>query len=203
MAPRDPSRSPPRPRPRGTPCARAASSPRRRRPRRCAETFVRRWSSVPIPLRSNVTPAASSPSPRRAARGRPRRASGRTSTALPVAEVHAQAARRARRRAVHCFSRCSAMPRFLNAFAAPWRRRRPPAGSGSAASRRSSPRCRSAVKIEANSQPMIPPPSTTSRRGTSVWASSPVESTHRGESMPRDRRTRSGTSPWRRSRSRR
>ena len=39
-------------------------------------------------------------------------------------------------------------------------------------------------KIDANSQPMIPPPSTTSRRGTWVWASRPVESTQRGESMP-------------------
>ena len=39
-------------------------------------------------------------------------------------------------------------------------------------------------KIDANSQPMMPPPSTTSRRGTSVCARSPVESTHRGESRP-------------------
>ena len=31
---------------------------------------------------------------------------------------------------------------------------------------------------------MMPPPRTTSRRGTSVWASRPVESTHRGESSP-------------------
>ena len=38
--------------------------------------------------------------------------------------------------------------------------------------------------IEANSQPMIPPPRTTSRFGTSVCASRPVESTQRGESMP-------------------
>ena len=39
-------------------------------------------------------------------------------------------------------------------------------------------------KIEANSQPMIPPPRTTRRPGTSVCASSPVESTQRGESRP-------------------
>ena len=39
-------------------------------------------------------------------------------------------------------------------------------------------------KIDANSQPMIPPPRTTSRLGTSVCASSPVESTQRGESSP-------------------
>src|SRR3982751_643990 len=39
-------------------------------------------------------------------------------------------------------------------------------------------------KIEANSQPMIPPPSTTRRLGTSVWASRPVESTQRDESRP-------------------
>jgi hypothetical protein len=40
------------------------------------------------------------------------------------------------------------------------------------------------LKIDANSQPMIPPPRMTSRRGTSVWARSPVESTQRGESRP-------------------
>ena len=40
------------------------------------------------------------------------------------------------------------------------------------------------LKIEANSQPMIPPPRTTSRRGTSLCARRPVESTHRGESSP-------------------
>ncbi len=40
------------------------------------------------------------------------------------------------------------------------------------------------LKIDANSQPMMPPPSTTSRRGTSVCASRPVESTTRGESRP-------------------
>ena len=39
-------------------------------------------------------------------------------------------------------------------------------------------------KIEANSQPMIPPPRITSRRGTSVCASRPVESTQSGESRP-------------------
>ena len=43
------------------------------------------------------------------------------------------------------------------------------------------PKC---AKIDANSQPMMPPPSTTRRRGTSVWARRPVESTHRGESRP-------------------
>ena len=39
-------------------------------------------------------------------------------------------------------------------------------------------------KIEANSQPMMPPPRTTSRRGTSLWARRPVESTHSAESSP-------------------
>ena len=43
------------------------------------------------------------------------------------------------------------------------------------------PKC---AKIDANSQPMMPPPSTTSRRGTSVCESRPVESTQRGESSP-------------------
>ena len=40
------------------------------------------------------------------------------------------------------------------------------------------------LKIDANSQPMIPPPRMTSRRGTSVCARSPVESTQRGASIP-------------------
>ena len=40
------------------------------------------------------------------------------------------------------------------------------------------------AKIEANSQPMMPPPRTTSRLGTSGWARSPVESTPRDESSP-------------------
>ena len=39
-------------------------------------------------------------------------------------------------------------------------------------------------KIDANSQPMIPPPRTTSRFGTSVCSSRPVESTQRGDSSP-------------------
>ena len=40
------------------------------------------------------------------------------------------------------------------------------------------------LKIDANSQPMMPPPRTTSRRGTSVWARRPVESTQRSHSSP-------------------
>ena len=39
-------------------------------------------------------------------------------------------------------------------------------------------------RIEANSQPMMPPPRMTRRLGTSVCASRPVESTQRGESRP-------------------
>ena len=44
-------------------------------------------------------------------------------------------------------------------------------------------------KIDANSQPMMPPPSTTSRFGTSVCASSPSESTHAVGIEALDRRT--------------
>ena len=40
------------------------------------------------------------------------------------------------------------------------------------------------LKIEANSAPMMPPPRITSRRGTSVCASRPVESTQRSDSRP-------------------
>ena len=50
------------------------------------------------------------------------------------------------------------------------------------------------LKIEANSQPMIPPPRMTSLLGTSVCARSPVESTQRGESRP-GMGGRTGTEP--------
>ena len=40
------------------------------------------------------------------------------------------------------------------------------------------------LKIDANSQPMTPPPRMTRRAGTSVWASSCSESTQRPESSP-------------------
>ena len=40
------------------------------------------------------------------------------------------------------------------------------------------------LKIDANSEPMMPPPRITSRFGTSVCASSPVESTQRSDSRP-------------------
>ena len=43
-------------------------------------------------------------------------------------------------------------------------------------------------KIDANSQPMMPPPSTTRRFGTSVRASRPVESTQRSRVEALDRR---------------
>ena len=85
---------------------------------------------------------------------------------------------------MHCLPSWSAIPRFPNAFASSF--------AASASSCGISVSSISTIvtsepkrwKIEANSQPMIPPPRTTSRRGTSVAASSPVESTQRGESSP-------------------
>ena len=44
------------------------------------------------------------------------------------------------------------------------------------------------LKIDANSQPMIPPPRMTRRFGTSFCASRPVESTQRARVEPVDRR---------------
>ncbi len=85
---------------------------------------------------------------------------------------------------VHCFERCCVIPRLRNAFSS----------SLAASSSSVGIRCGSIstivtsvpkrLKIEANSQPMIPPPRTTSRAGTSVCESRPVESTQRGESSP-------------------
>ena len=84
----------------------------------------------------------------------------------------------------HCDSRWTAIPRFLNCF------RSSLAASSSSCGIRvgsistivtSLPK---RLRIDANSQPMIPPPRTTMRLGTSVCASRPVESTQRAESMP-------------------
>ena len=85
---------------------------------------------------------------------------------------------------VHCFPRWSAIPRLPRAFASSFAASASSCGinvGNISMTVTSEPK---RLKIEANSQPMIPPPSTTRRRGTSVCASRPVESTHRGESRP-------------------
>jgi hypothetical protein len=85
---------------------------------------------------------------------------------------------------LHCFPRCRVIPRRPNCFASSFAASASSCGmsvSSISMTVTSEPKRR---KIEANSQPMMPPPSTTSRRGTSVCASRPVESTHRGESSP-------------------
>ena len=85
---------------------------------------------------------------------------------------------------LHCFSSWSVIPRLPNCLASSL------AASASSCGIRlgsistivtSEPK---RLKIEANSQPMMPPPRTTSRRGTSVCARSPVESTQSAESSP-------------------
>ena len=85
---------------------------------------------------------------------------------------------------MHCCSSSSAIPRLPNCFASSFEASASSIGIrlGSISTIvTSEPNC---WKIEANSQPMIPPPSTTSRLGTVSWASSPVESTQSGESSP-------------------
>ena len=85
---------------------------------------------------------------------------------------------------VHCLPSWSAIPRLPNSFASSF--------AASASSCGISVSSISTIvtsepkrwKIEANSQPMMPPPRTTRRSGTSVCASRPVESTQRGESSP-------------------
>ena len=76
------------------------------------------------------------------------------------------------------------MPRFPNAFASSFAASASSAGisvSSISMTVTSEPK---RLKIEANSAPMMPPPRITSRLGISVWASSPVESTHRSDSRP-------------------
>ena len=85
---------------------------------------------------------------------------------------------------MHCLPSWSAIPFFPNAFASSFA-----ASSSSCGISRGSistivTSLPNVLKIEANSQPMMPPPRMTSRRGTSVRASRPVESTQRSESRP-------------------
>ena len=113
------ARSRPRPRPRGTRCGRAASSRRSRRPRRCAATDVRRWSSVADPLARVEGDAGrlEADARRRAAPGRPRRASGRPRpTRRRRSAPSSASAASARRRCTACRA-ASAIPCLPNAFA--------------------------------------------------------------------------------------
>ena len=147
------------------------------------------WSSAAMPLRlSNSTPIvleAELLDERAAADGDEHQVG---LDGLAVAEVHGQRAARVLD-LLHCFSRWRAIPRFSNCFAS--------SAAASASSFgisfgsismivTSGPK---RLKIEANSQPMMPPPRTTSRRGTSVCARSPVgvDAPRRVEAL--DRRT--------------
>ena len=76
------------------------------------------------------------------------------------------------------------IPRFLNAFASSFAASSSSPGISVGSISMIVTSVPKRLKIDANSQPMIPPPRTTSRRGTSVWARRPVESTQRGESIP-------------------
>ena len=151
-------------------------------------TVVRRCSSVAIPLRvSSSTPISSSPRPSTSgarptapASGRPRpsrrRRSGR-SASTPSSSTF-----------VHCLPSWSAIPRLPNAFASSFAASASSCGISVSSISTTVTSLPKRWKIDANSQPMMPPPSTTSRCGTSVCASRPVESTQRGESRPVDRR---------------
>jgi hypothetical protein len=85
---------------------------------------------------------------------------------------------------VHCLPSWSAIPRFPNAFASSFVASRSSCGISESSISTIVTSVPNRSKMEANSQPMIPPPRTTRRFGTSVWASSPVESTQRAESSP-------------------
>ena len=76
------------------------------------------------------------------------------------------------------------MPRFVNCFASSFAASASSCGisvSSISTIVTSEPK---RLKIDANSEPMMPPPRITSRFGTSVCASRPVESTQRSDSRP-------------------
>ena len=76
------------------------------------------------------------------------------------------------------------MPRFPNAFASSFAASASSCGISVSSISTIVTSVPKRLKIDANSQPMMPPPRTTSRRGTSVCASRPVESTQRSLSSP-------------------
>ncbi len=159
-------------------------------------TLERMWASTSTPVRaSNDTPAASSPmlwtlGPRpvatstRSALTSPPLASASWKVTVTLFLPSTTAVARA--------PRWVAMPRFLKARASSLE-----ASASSIGISRSSistivtstPQC---CMIEANSTPITPPPITTSRSGSSVISSRPVESTHRGPSIP----STGGRSEW-------
>src|SRR3954466_13251479 len=147
-------------------------------------TDVLRWSSVSIPVRlSKSTPASSSPTPSTTG-PRPTETNIKsqstdspspkcTVSALPFCSTF-----------VHCLPSCSVIPRLPNAFASSFAASASSCGiSASSISTivTSEPK---RLKIDANSEPMMPPPRMTRRFGTSVCASRPVESTQRSLSSP-------------------
>ena len=146
-------------------------------------TFVRRWSSVAIPCAVELDAGRLQPDPldeRRAAHGDEHQVG---LDRLAFAEVDDEL-RAGSSTCVHCLPRWSAMPRFPNAFASSLAASSSSCGISVGSISTIVTSLPKRLKIEANSQPMMPPPRTTSRRGTSVWESSPVESTQRGESRP-------------------
>ena len=137
-----------------------------------------------MPLRaSNCTPAASSPIPSTSG-PRPTATSIRSHSTVSPSPNHTVSAFPRCSTWVHCLPSCSVMPRLPNAFASSFAASASSCGisvSSISITVTSEP---NRLKIDANSQPMMPPPRMTSRRGTSVWASRPVESTHRSDSRP-------------------
>src|ERR671910_2052214 len=147
-------------------------------------TVVRRCSSVAIPARrSSCTPISSSPSPSTSG-PRPIETSIRSASTLSPSPKCTRSPFPSSSTRLHCFASWSAIPRLPNAFASSFAASASSCGisvSSISTMVTSEPK---RWKMDANSHPMMPPPSTTSRRGTCVCASSPVESTQRGESSP-------------------
>ena len=151
--------------------------------------LVRRWSSAAMPLRlSNSTPASSRPRPSTSG-ARPTATSIRSHSIVspsPKWTVSAAAVLLDLRALLAELERDAALAERLGELL-----------RGVLVLLRDQRRqhlddrhlgCRSVLKIEANSQPMIPPPRIDEPRGTSVCASRPVESTQSSRVEARDRR---------------
>src|SRR4051812_30892074 len=147
-------------------------------------TDVRRWSSVAMPLRlSYSTPASSSPMPSTSG-PRPTETSIRSQSTVSPSPKCTVSELPFCSTFVHCFPSCSVMPRLPKAFASSFAASASSCGISASSISTIVTTEPKRLKIDANSEPMMPPPRMTRRFGTSVCASRPVESTQRSLSSP-------------------
>src|SRR5215475_3317686 len=147
-------------------------------------TVVRRCSSAAMPLRlSSSTPMDSRP--RFSTFGpRPTETNIRSHSTVSPSPKWTVRPPPVSSTFVHCFSRWRVISRRPNCLASSFEASSSSWGISLGSISMIVTSVPKRLKIEANSQPMMPPPRMTSRLGTSVWPSRASESMQRGESSP-------------------